>query len=159
MSMTVVGEGVYVPITVGGLVARVDARTGREVWINAANEHNLTHQMNNGGVYGHEMFTDVAVAGGLVYGGFNDGQFIAFEAETGRKAWVFRCRQPVHSSPSVAGGLVYFGGWDGFLYALDTRTGDLRWKHQLGGRIVSSPWPDNGAVYVGCDDGNVYSLH
>jgi outer membrane protein assembly factor BamB/formylglycine-generating enzyme required for sulfatase activity len=158
MSLTVVDGSVYVPITVGGLVARLEARTGREEWINAANEHNLKYQMNNGGVYGHEMFTDVAVAGGFVYGGFNDGQFIAFEADTGRKAWVFRCGQPLQSSPSVAGGLVYFGGWDGQLYALDARTGDLRWKEVLGDRILSSPWPGNGVIFVGCDDGSVHAL-
>ena len=158
MSMTVTGDAVFVPETIGGYVVRLDAADGKERWINSACEANLKHEMNNGGEFGHETFTDLAVAGGLVYGGFNDGQFIAFDAETGEKRWVFQAEKPIQSSPSVAGGLVYFGGWDGHLYALDAKTGALAWKHDLGARILSSPWPGDGVLYVGGDDGKLYAF-
>jgi len=158
MSMTVVGDSVYVPVTIGGIVAKLSADRARTAWVNAAVEINLEHQMNHGGEFGHECFTDLAVSNGRVYAGFNDGQFIAFDAETGEKEWTHRTEQSIQSSPSVAGGRVYFGAWDGWLRALDAKTGELRWKRQLGDKINSSPWPGDGVIYVGCDDGRVYAL-
>jgi outer membrane protein assembly factor BamB/formylglycine-generating enzyme required for sulfatase activity len=158
-SLTVVGDAVFVPVAIGGFVARLDAATGRQQWINSAHEPNLHQSMNHGGDFGHETFTDLAVSEGLVFGTFNDGQVIAFSAATGAKVWTVRCGPAVQSSPSVAAGMLYVGSWDEHLYALDARTGAVRWKQRLGGKVNSSPWPGDGVVYVGCDDGRVYAVH
>jgi outer membrane protein assembly factor BamB/formylglycine-generating enzyme required for sulfatase activity len=157
-SMTIVGDAVFVPMAIGGFVVRLDAATGRQRWINSAHEPNLHRAMNQGGTFGHETFTDVAVAEGLVFAAFNDGQVIAFDAATGAKVWAVRCGPAVQSSPSVAAGLVYVGSWDGHLYSLEAKTGAVRWKQRLGGKINSSPWPADGVIYVGCDDGKIYAV-
>jgi len=158
MSQTVVGDDVYVPIAIGGQVIKFQAADGNLVWRNASFEKNLVLQMNAGGEFGHECFTDLAVADGLVYAGFNDGQLVAFDAQSGKRVWTYRIEKPIHSSPSVASGVVYFGGWDGLLYALDAKTGKLLAKRELGDKIVSSPWIAAGIVYVGSDDGHVYAI-
>ena len=118
----------------------------------------LDIELNQGGTFGYETFTDLAVTDSTVFAGCNYGKLYTFDKETGTKGWTFETGDKVQSSPSVADGAVYFGSWDGNLYALDAASGKLLWKHPLGARIISSPWPGDGSLYVGCDNGSVYSL-
>jgi eukaryotic-like serine/threonine-protein kinase len=157
-SMTVVGDSAFIPQTIGGVVFRMNAKTGAEIWRNAPVEKNLKLAMNQGGEFGHEIFTSLAVTGKLVIGGFDDGNVIAFDFKTGKKAWTFPTEKPIHSSPSVAAGLVYFGGWDGVVYALEVATGKPVWQHKIDARMDSSPWPGDNVLYIGADDGKVYAL-
>ncbi len=158
MSMTVKGDYVYIPVTIGGYVVKVAKDTGREVWINAANPHNLRYQMNQGGKFGHEIFTDLALDASSVYAGFNDGQFISFNQETGKKNWSFNAEGKIQSSPSIAGGNVYFGSHDGYLYAINCKNGMLVWKFSLGAKITASPWPGNDVIFIADHSGKVYAI-
>jgi outer membrane protein assembly factor BamB/formylglycine-generating enzyme required for sulfatase activity len=158
MSMTYVVGQIFIPTTMRGAVMAV-SMDGKTQWFNSMREGQLDMELNLGGKFGYECFTDVAVAHGLVYAGNNDGKLYAFRVTDGSKAWNFLTGDKVQSSPSLAGKTVYFGGWDGFLYALEASEGRLRWKTKLGGRIISSPWPGDGVLFVGCDDGVVYALH
>jgi outer membrane protein assembly factor BamB len=162
MSMTFANGKVYIPVTMRGAVMCVDKDAKNHVqgrkWYTAALDGQLNIELNQGGKFGCEMFTDLAVTATKVYAGCNDGALYTFDAETGAKGWSFDTGDKVQSSPSVANGMVYFGSWDGNLYALDALSGKLLWKQPLGDRIISSPWPADGAVYVGCDNGSVYAL-
>jgi outer membrane protein assembly factor BamB len=162
MSMTVTGDRLYIPVTMRGAVLCVDKSAKSEVqgkkWYTAMLDGQLDIQLNQGGKFGYEIFTDLAVTDTTVFSGCSDGKLYTFDAQTGTKGWVFAAGSKIQSSPSIAGGAVFFGTWDGHLYALDARTGKLLWKLPLGGRIISSPWPGDGVIYVGCDNGSIYAL-
>jgi outer membrane protein assembly factor BamB/formylglycine-generating enzyme required for sulfatase activity len=157
MSMTADGGKIYTPATMRGAVICTDT-DGKKIWTASTFDDNLKFEMNGGGTFGYEIFTDLAVTADKVFAGCNDGKLYSFNKETGEKGWSFATGGRVMSSPSVAGGAVYFGSADGNLYALDTASGNLLWKKPLGGQIISSPWPGDGAVYIGCDNGSVYAL-
>jgi outer membrane protein assembly factor BamB len=157
MSMTVSTGMIFIPTAMRGAILATDL-AGKKLWFSAMLDGQLDIELNQGGKFGYECLTDVAVADGLVFAGCNDGRLYAFDAKTGQKKWNFATGGKVQSSPSVAAGVVYFGSWDGYLYALESKSGSLLWKEKLGDRILSSPWPADGAVFVGCDDGAVYAL-
>jgi len=158
MSMTVDGDHVYTPVSMRGSVICTDLN-GSIVWHKATLDHNMDFEMNTGGIFGYEIFTDLAVTADKVYAGCNDGKLYTFDKEDGKKGWTFETGGSVQSSPSIADGAVYFGSWDGNLYALNAVTGKLLWKQPLGDRIISSPWPGDGVIYVGCDNGSIYAIH
>lgn len=162
MSMTVEGDKLYIPVTMRGAVMCLNSAAknqydGRK-WYTAMLDGQLAMELNQGGSFGYEIFTDLAVNDTTVFSGCNDGKLYTFDKVTGKKGWTFETGDKVQSSPSVANGAVYFGSWDGNLYAVDAASGELLWKQPLGGRIISSPWPGDGAIYVGCDNGSVYAL-
>lgn len=157
MSMTVVDGTVFIPTAMRGAVMATD-HAGKKLWFSSMLDGQLDIELNQGGKFGYECFTDLAVANGLVLAGCNDGKLYAFDAANGAKKWTFATGGKVQSSPSIAGSLVFFGSWDGNLYALDLQSGSLRWKCTLGTRVISSPWPGDGVVYVGCDDGFIYAV-
>jgi len=155
-----------------GTVMAWDPVRGRSKWhVPIWPEQGLA--INNGGTPGYEVYADLAVAHGWVYAAGNDGTLRTFDANTGKRGWMFEAGSPIQSSPSVAGETVYFGCWNGNLYAVNALTGELRWKHKpsqlsapgqtVGGnepsaRIISSPWPADGVIYVGTDDGYLYAI-
>lgn len=162
MSMTMDGDRLYIPVTMRGAVLCLnkdakDYYQGKK-WYTAMLDGQLDIELNQGGAFGYEIFTDLAVTDTTVFCGCNDGKLYTFDKATGKKGWTFETGGKVQSSPSVANGEVYFGSWDGHLYALDAATGKLLWKQPLGGRIISSPWPGDGMIYVGCDNGSIYAL-
>jgi len=163
MSMTCANGLVYIPTTMRGAVMcrKPDGKKGARgrVWFAATLDGQLDIELNQGGKFGYEIFTDLAVTPTTVHCGCNDGKLHTFDAKTGEKGWTFQTGGKVQSSPSLAGGAVYFGSWDAHLYALEAASGDLLWKQKLGGRIISSSWPGDGVIYVGCDDGCVYALN
>jgi alcohol dehydrogenase (cytochrome c) len=70
------------------------------------------------------------------------GEFVAFNPETGRRAWTYRAPGGAAMSASAlstAGGLVFGGTVDRQLFALDARTGRLLWQSRLNGDISGGP--------------------
>jgi len=158
VSLTVDGGKVYSPATLRGAVVCTDP-DGKRSWMSATVDINQKSEMKCGGLFGYEIFTDLAVTADRIFAGCNDGKLYTLDKGTGAKGWTYATGGRVMSSPSVASNVVYFGSEDGNLYALNCATGEMLWKQTLGARIISSPWPGDGVVYVGCDDGNVYALH
>ena len=95
---------------------------------------------------------------GTAYFGCYDGNFYAFEIQTGETLWTFFTGGSVLSSPALADGILYFGNNDGKLYALEAATGKQVWVVETGGRVVSSPAVSEGMVYFGSYDGFLYAL-
>ncbi len=160
MSMSVVDGMVWIPGTIRGSVSS-HTSGGHLNWLTTTLAHNDddgNFEMNSGGLFGYEMFTDLAIAHGRVYAGCNDGQLHTFDQATGARGWTFPTGGKVQSSPAVAGDLVYFGSWDGRVYAVNATTGNSVWSYDLGERTVSAPWPADGTLTIGCDDGAVYCL-
>ncbi len=114
-----------------GVVAAVDARTGKTRWTSAATGSNI-------GPFG------VAVADGRVFADDGSSGVIALDVKTGKPLWRHRITTTstlgVDIQPSVFAGLVfastvpvsiqgiYAPGDRGAIYALDATTGKQRWS-------------------------------
>jgi len=75
------------------------------------------------------------------------GEFIAWDATTGKKVWGIREPQPVWGGALVtATDVVFYGTLDGWFKAVHARTGELLWKHKVGSGIIGAPM-----TYMGPD--------
>jgi len=89
-------------------------------------------------------------------GGYK-GEFMAWDATTGRKIWGIREPFPVWSGALATGGnLVFYGTLDGWFKAVDARTGTLLWSTKVGSGVIGNPMTYRGpdgrqyvAVYSG----------
>jgi serine/threonine protein kinase len=101
----------------------------------------------------------VAVAGGTVYVGTQDGSVHALDAATGKARWTCATGSAVDSSPTVAGGTVYLNSTDNSdkVYALDATTGKARWTYTGASAFNGSPVVAGSTVYVGSGH-EVYAL-
>jgi alcohol dehydrogenase (cytochrome c)/methanol dehydrogenase (cytochrome c) subunit 1 len=80
------------------------------------------------------------------------GDFIAWDATTGKRVWTLKEAQPVWSGAlAAAGGVVFYATLDGWFKAVDDKTGALLWKHKLAAGSIGNPMtyvaPD-GKQYV-----------
>lgn len=89
-------------------------------------------------------------------GGFG-GEFIAWNASTGKKVWGIKEPFPLWSGVLVTqGGVAFYGTLDGFFKAVDARTGAPLWQFKVGSGVVGNPITYRGpdgrqyvAVYAG----------
>jgi alcohol dehydrogenase (cytochrome c) len=79
-------------------------------------------------------------------GGYR-GEFIAWDAATGRRAWAIQEKFPVFSGALVtASDIVFYGTVDGYFKAVDARTGALLWQTKVGSGVMGEPM-----TYMGPD--------
>lgn len=176
------GGVVYFPDW-GGKLWKVDAETGKVLWLRSISEYN--------GIPGSLSRTSPVVTGGMVYVGDLNGNMMAVSAATGDLRWITRIdANPaaiVTTSPIVLGNRLYIGPssnesayanthpgyvcckFRGSMLALDTNTGQIVWQSFVlpdnggqpggfaGGAFVNPAAIDlkNGLVYGGA--GNLYS--
>jgi alcohol dehydrogenase (cytochrome c)/methanol dehydrogenase (cytochrome c) subunit 1 len=77
----------------------------------------------------------------------NVGEFIAWDATTGKKVWGLKEAQPVWSGAlATAGGVVFYATLDGWFKAVDAKTGAALWKTRLASGSIGNPM-----TYVGPD--------
>jgi len=89
-------------------------------------------------------------------GGYR-GEFIAWDATTGKKVWGIKEPYPVWSGAlATKGDVVFYGTLDGWFKAADARTGKVLWKFKVGSGVVGNPMtylgPDGKqyvAIYAG----------
>src|SRR5258708_15559691 len=89
-------------------------------------------------------------------GGYR-GEFIAWDATTGKKVWGIKEPFPVWGGALVtAGGVVFYGTLDGWFKAVDARSGKVLWQFKLGSGVVGNPVTYTGpdgkeyvAIYAG----------
>ena len=90
-------------------------------------------------------------------GGKHGGEFMAWDATTGRKVWGIEEPFPVWGGAlATAGGVVFYGTLDGWFKAVDARDGTVLWKFKVGSGVVGNPVAYEGpdgkqyvAVYAG----------
>ncbi|HVE79263.1 MAG TPA: methanol/ethanol family PQQ-dependent dehydrogenase [Gemmatimonadaceae bacterium] len=79
-------------------------------------------------------------------GGYR-GEFIAWDATTGRKVWGIREPYPVWGGAlATAGGVVFYGTLDGWFKAVDATSGEMLWRFKVGSGVVGNP-----VTYLGPD--------
>jgi lanthanide-dependent methanol dehydrogenase len=88
--------------------------------------------------------------------GGNLGEFIAWDATTGKKVWGIKEPFPAWSGALVSGDVVFYGTMDGWFKAVDAKNGDLLWKHKLPSGTIGNPMTYQGpdgkqyvAIYSG----------
>ena len=69
----------------------------------------------------------VIVGQGQVYVGSKSGRLFAFDAHTGKAAWVFQAGGPIIHTAGYHQGRVFVAAMDGCVYALDAGTGKPIW--------------------------------
>jgi outer membrane protein assembly factor BamB len=94
------------------------------------------------------FYAGPSVQYGRVYIGNVNGRFMAFNAQTGKLAWLRSTRDWVYSSAAIANRTVFVGSYDHRLYAFDAASGDVRWTFDAGERISGSPSVIGRTVYV-----------
>ncbi|MCX6169204.1 MAG: PQQ-binding-like beta-propeller repeat protein [Ignavibacteriales bacterium] len=100
---TIFNENAIVGTSDGHFVKSLNIKTGTEIWrFKTATP----------------VWTSIAVAGNVAYGGDYSGNFFALNVETGIKLWEFKTDDRIHSSPIIHNGVIYFGSDDGYLYAI-----------------------------------------
>lgn len=94
-----------------------------------------------------------------MYGGpgGNRGEFLAWDAGTGKKVWGIKENFPVWSGALVtAGDVVFYGTMDGDFKAVNATSGEVLWKTHFNSGIVGNPMtfigPD-GKQYVAIYEG------
>ena len=89
--------------------------------------------------------------------GDHKGEFIAWDAVSGRKLWGIKEPFPVWGGAlATAGGVVFYGTLDGWFKAVDGANGTVLWKFKVGSGVVGNPIAYTGpdgkeyiAVYSG----------
>jgi PQQ-dependent dehydrogenase (methanol/ethanol family) len=75
------------------------------------------------------------------------GEFLAWDAASGKKVWGITEKYPVWSGTlATSGGLVFYGTLDGNFKAVDARSGRVLWTHHFESGIVGNP-----ITYLGPD--------
>jgi outer membrane protein assembly factor BamB len=96
-----------------------------------------------------------ATDGARIYAGAHDGHVVAFDAETGRKAWEVKTDLPLSAGPAFGDGILAFGTSDGDLVALDPATGEERWRKETGSEVVAPPVISSGVIALRTVDGRL----
>ena len=79
--------------------------------------------------------------------GGHGGEFIAWDATTGKKVWGIEEPYPVWSGAlATAGDVVFYGTLDGWFKAVDGSSGKVLWKFKVGSGVVGNP-----ITYLGPD--------
>ncbi len=82
----------------------------------------------------------------------NLGNFIAWDANTGKIVWSIPERFSVWSGAlATAGDVVFYGNLEGYLKAIDAKSGKLLWKFKTPSGIIGNvnTWAHKGKQYVG----------
>ena len=162
MQPTVV-DGVLYAASTDGLIAALDANTGKTLWKDKSRTHGWFG-------WGDKKRKDAFYAGGpavegdLLAIGTLDGHVYGLNPKDGSQRWVATLPSEVIDSPTINNGLVIVRTQDGRVYGLDSSTGERRWANDQGSvpllslRGNGSLLATNGVVFFGSDDGKLLAL-
>jgi len=149
-------DATFAPAVVGGsvfaagadgLVTRLDAASGKQLW-----QVRLPTTLSGG----------VGSDGQLVAVGSTEGEVITLDAD-GRTLWRARVSSEVLAPPEIAGDLVVVRSADSRIFALDARDGRRRWVYQRQAPALAVRNPAGlvvrgGYVFAGFSGGKLVAL-
>ncbi len=151
-------------VALHGVMRGFDAQhTGNNPYEQILNSTNISQLQRKWAVpTGGVIYSDPAVANGLVYVGSMDDKLYAFDATTGQQKWAAPTGGSISTSPAVVDGVVYINSGDDKLYAFDAMTGQQKWFVTTSASLApypsSSPTVVNRVVYIGSRGGKIYAF-
>ncbi len=139
--------------TTNGMLACLDARTGRPVW--------RTRRSGDSPRFSTPpVLTPRHVLVGTLAAPWEGGELLAFERGSGKLAWRRDCAAGIRAAPLCAAGTIYLALTDGTLLALDEQAAEVRWRFQTQAAkaIVAAPLLAAGILYLGAQDHFLYAL-
>ena len=85
---------------------------------------------------------------GVLYAADYEGMLIAVEADSGRKIWSLKTRQPFSGGPGLDNERLFMGTIDGRVIAYDRDDGAELWNSQVSSEVLASPAAGDGVVVV-----------
>jgi outer membrane protein assembly factor BamB len=95
---------------------------------------------------------------GKLYAADYEGRLMAIDAESGKKIWSVKTKQPFSGGPSVGDELIIMGTIDGAVIAFDVDNGNERWSAKVSSEVLSVPGISDDVVVVRGIDGRVFGL-
>lgn len=95
---------------------------------------------------------------GTLFAADHKGRLLSIDAESGRRNWELKTRQPFSGGPGVDNEHIYMGTIDGRVIAYDRAGGAELWNAQVSSEVLAPPSSADGIVVVRCIDGRVYGL-
>lgn len=108
------------------------------------------------------------LAGPYVVTGFDNGQVVAYELETGKQAWTVKLGNDSHltalsqlndidAEMKTVGTALFAASYQGFLAGIDMRTGKIGWKRDISS--YSGIDANEQELYISDNQGNVWKLN
>ncbi|MGK2925826.1 MAG: outer membrane protein assembly factor BamB [Lysobacterales bacterium] len=88
----------------------------------------------------------------------HEGRLLSIDAESGRRNWELKTRQPFSGGPGFDNNHIYMGTIDGRVIAYDRAGGAELWNAQVSSEVLAPPASADGVVVVRCIDGRVFGL-
>ncbi len=95
---------------------------------------------------------------GTLYTADYEGRLVAVDAESGRKNWELKTKQPFSGGPGLDADHIYMGTIEGRVIAYDRADGAELWNAEVSSEVLSAPASADGIVAVRCIDGRVFGL-
>ena len=96
--------------------------------------------------------------GNRIYAASRDGNVVALDPVTGKKAWRTKLDSELSSGPGAGAGLVVVTTSDGIAIALEAVSGAERWRANLGGESLARPAIQTDVVIIQTIDNRLQAL-
>ena len=98
------------------------------------------------------------IEGDMIYAASADGEVVAVNRETGRKAWDTDLDVRLSGGVGVYENSLFLGGSDGAVLRVDATTGELVWRTRLTGEVLAAPQGDGRIVVAQTYDGKLAGM-
>lgn len=95
---------------------------------------------------------------GTLFAMDHEGRMLSVDADSGRRNWELKTKQPFSSGPGLDNERIYTGTIDGRVIAYDRTSGAELWNAQVSSEVLAPPASADGIVVVRCIDGRVFGL-
>jgi outer membrane protein assembly factor BamB len=107
-----------------------------------------------------ERLLGISLADGLLFAQTSDGNFSAYDVESGRQLWVTNLGRRIGiARPASVNSRLVFVTNSNYLYALDRQTGRIVWAQNLDVVPTSATTCDEDRVMVGLSNGKLQAFH
>lgn len=145
-------EGRVYFMTTSNSILALEAENGRQVW---------SYTRQDPSSYSIRGGTTPLIHKNLIYVGFSEGSFVAFNKSNGTINWEIQLNKnkrfkDIDSSAVVDADKIYVSGYDDKLYVLSATNGDILNKFEAGGYVPVTI--DGSILYYPSSNGKVYAL-
>ncbi|MBN8537864.1 MAG: PQQ-binding-like beta-propeller repeat protein [Deltaproteobacteria bacterium] len=143
---------VYFLTTTNSLFA-LDAENGKQVW---------TYTRQDPSNYSIRGGTTPLIHHQLIYVGFSEGSFVAFNKSNGTINWEIQLNKnkrfkDIDSTAVLSEGKIFVSGYDDKLFCLASANGEILWRFEAGGYLPVTIKQD--LLYYPSTNGKVYALN